>query len=197
MVITDIDHSPLNTSICIYTIAKLFDIPQEEVKSLIAESQSPAQQTEQPVSKPKPLTTNNLNKLDAQTNDKFFDALEFEPPSIGARRSEIPDEYANDPDLWYAIQASMNDGPSHQNQNRKDEFQSPRTELDLPDQEKVQTESTGENIASLNDAFETPKKKADQGIKTFDFLGQLSSTSNQQNPTMTKQDYMRLLREKR
>lgn len=67
----------------------------------------------------------------------------------------------------------------------------------MPDQEKVQTESTGENIASLNDAFETPKKKADQGIKTFDFLGQLSSTSNQQNPTMTKQDYMRLLREKR
>jgi hypothetical protein len=31
----------------------------------------------------------------------------------------------------------------------------------LPEQEKVQTESTGENIASLNDAFETPKEKAD------------------------------------
>ena len=61
----------------------------------------------------------------------------------------------------------------------------------------MQTESTGENIASLNDAFETPKRKADQGIKTFDFLGQLSAASNQQQPAMSKQDYMRILREKR
>lgn len=37
--------------------------------------------------------------------------------------------------------------------------------------EQVVTDSTGENIASLNDAYETPKKKAEQGIKTFDFLG--------------------------
>lgn len=50
-----------------------------------------------------PLTTNNLSKLNTQTNDKFCEALEFEPPSIGERRPEIPDEYANDPDLWYAI----------------------------------------------------------------------------------------------
>ena len=49
------------------------------------------------------MTSNNLNKLEAQNKDKFFDDLEFEPPGIQVGRSAVPDEYANDPDLWYAI----------------------------------------------------------------------------------------------
>ena len=61
--------------------------------------------------------------------------------------------------------------------------------------EQVHTESTGENIASLNDAYETPKKKAEQSIKTFDFLGKMTSQPTKQG--MAKGDYMRMLREKR
>lgn len=65
------------------------------------------------------------------------------------------------------------------------------------EQDHERTGSTGENIASLNDAFETPKRKAEQGIKTFDFLGQISTASNNQKPQgMSKADYMRALREK-
>jgi hypothetical protein len=61
----------------------------------------------------------------------------------------------------------------------------------------MHTESTGENIASLNEAYETPKRTAEQGIKTFDFLGQLSSAEGKQPVGLTKTEYMKLLRDKR
>ena len=77
MVITDRDTAPLNAKNCIYTIARLFGIPREEVQSIAVESTSPAKQADEAVSQPRPLTSNNLSKLDAQAKDQFFDALEF------------------------------------------------------------------------------------------------------------------------
>ena len=51
----------------------------------------------------------------------------------------------------------------------------------------------------MKDAFETPKRKADQGIKTFDFLGQIDSGNGkkEQKQGVSKADYMKQLREKR
>lgn len=52
------------------------------------------------------LTTNNLTKFDEQNKKSaFFDSLDFQPPkvNVGYVESNIPEEYANDPELWYAI----------------------------------------------------------------------------------------------
>lgn len=70
---------------------------------------------------------------------------------------------------------------------------------DMQQQENVHTESTGENFASMKDAFETPKRKAEEGLKTFDFLGQISSgaANKEQKPGVSKAEYMKQLREKR
>jgi len=103
--------------------------------------------------------------------------MDFEPPNFGSKKQSVPDEYAHDPDLWYAIQASMNDDPQPAAQDNQ-ENNGVRDHPMITDQDQERTGSTGENIASLNDAFETPKRKAEQGIKTFDFLGQLSTASN-------------------
>lgn len=52
------------------------------------------------------LTTNNLTKFDEQNKKSaFFEGLDFQPPKVNVCfvDSNIPEEYANDPDLWYAI----------------------------------------------------------------------------------------------
>jgi hypothetical protein len=51
------------------------------------------------------LTTNNLTKFDEQNKKSaFFDGLDFQPPKVNVSYvCNIPEEYANDPELWYAI----------------------------------------------------------------------------------------------
>jgi hypothetical protein len=51
------------------------------------------------------LTTNNLTKFDEQNKKSaFFDGLDFQPPKVNVGYvCKIPEEYANDPELWYAI----------------------------------------------------------------------------------------------
>ena len=100
-----------NISAALYAIGHHFEIPIHEIRAILPEVEiefKPNELTigQSSVTDYKPLTHSNLNKFDHQENQKanFYDGFDFEPPQSN---KNIPDEYANDPELWYAIQASM------------------------------------------------------------------------------------------
>jgi hypothetical protein len=94
----------------LYKIGTLFDIPTNEIRAILPEIEIDFQPNEimcgeSSVPTSNRLTTNNLTKFDEQNKKSaFFDGLDFQPPKVNVGYvCNIPEEYANDPELWYAI----------------------------------------------------------------------------------------------
>ena len=109
-----------------HTVAKCFDIEKceyerfilkggydsdEHLDNMTKKNKAVLQQPKADIEIQSPERHNNMNSDDETTD--HFTGQAFTPPSkrsscFNQKSNMVPIEYQNDPDLWYAIQASLN-----------------------------------------------------------------------------------------